>query len=180
MRLLPTIRSRCQAVAVPCPGREQAVALLRQAGVAEADRWLALAGGAPLQALELAQSGQGAGLEPLLKRLAAGGRSDALLAAAEIEKLIKDSKGRLALRQIVEWCQKWTVDLVLATQGLPVRYFSGQEATIGKLATDAPVYELLKFHRKLLQERRQVEQPLNARLFLESLFMDYRALFSTH
>lgn len=177
MRLLPTIRSRCQMVPVPLPDRASAMAALEKAGVADPGHWLDLAGGAPLQAMELSRPGQGSGLDPLLKRLSAGGRNDALVAAAELDKLIRDSKGRLGLRQVVEWCQKWTVDMVLASQSMPVRYFSGQQATIGQLVARASVHDLLRFHRKLLQERRQVEQPLNTRLFLENFFMDYCALF---
>lgn len=178
MRLLPTIRSRCQVVAVPLPSEERAAAVLHAAGIGEADRWLALAGGAPLLAVELAHSGQGAWLEQLVKRLAAGRRGDALQAAAEIDKLLKDSKGRLGLRQVVEWSQKWVFDLTLACSALPVRYFLSQRATIEQLAGRAPVHVLLRFHRKLLQYRREVEQPLNARLFLETFFLDYRALFT--
>ncbi|HZX30991.1 MAG TPA: DNA polymerase III subunit delta' [Rhodocyclaceae bacterium] len=178
MRLLPTIRSRCQVVPVPVPAMDAAAAALKSVGVGDAEQWLALAGGAPLLAWELAQSGQGQWLDQLVKRLAAGPRSDALVAAAEMDKLLKDSKGKVGLRQVVEWMQKWTVDLALAGQSLPVRYFSGQRATIEKLVAGTPVYKFLGFHRRLLRERRQVEQPLNARLFLETLFMDYRALFS--
>jgi len=178
MRLLPTIRSRCQAVPVRVPVAADAIAALKTVGVTEAEQWLALAGGAPLLAWELAQSGQGQWLDQLVKRLAAGGRGDPLTAAAEMEKLLKDSKGKVGLRQVVEWVQKWTVDLALAGQSLPVRYFSGERATIEKLVAGTPVYEFLGFHRKLLRERRQVEQPLNVRLFLETLFMDYRSLFS--
>lgn len=178
MRLLPTIRSRCQVISVPLPAEQDAAAALAAVGVAEAEHWLALAGGAPLLAWELAQSGQGQWLDQLVKRLAAGGRNDALAAAAEIDKLLKDSKGKVNLRQVVEWMQKWTIDLALTVQSLPVRYFSGHRVTIEKLVAGTSVYKILGFHRKLLRERRQVEQPLNTRLFLETLFMDYRALFS--
>lgn len=178
MRLLPTIRSRCQQVAVPLPGTDRALRLLEAAGVRQAAEWLALAGGAPLLALELAQSGQGGWLDMLVKPLAAGQRGDALAAAAEIEKLLKDSKGKLRLFQIVEWIQKWTVDLALTSENLPLRYFSKQRATMEKLVATAPSYELVRFYRKLIQWRREAEQPLNSRLFLETLFMDYQALFS--
>lgn len=180
IRLLPTIRSRCQMVPISIPAKARAVAALQQSGIAKPEYWLSIAGGAPFQALALAQSGQGTGLlEPLIKHLAAGRRSTALQAAAEIEKLIKDSKGRLGLRQVVEWYQKWMVDLALAAHSLPLRYFPGQEATMAQLVAEASVYDLLSFQRRLLQEKRQMEQPLNARLFLETLFLDYRALFST-
>lgn len=178
MRLLPTLRSRCQLVPVAVPPAERAIAALRAAGVDEAEQWLALAGGAPLLAAELAQSGQGGWLEDLQKRLASGGKLDALAAAAAFDKTLKDSKGKLGLKQVVEWSLKWTVDLLLARNHLPVRYFVRQEATITPIAAGVPEIRLLRFYRRLLQCRREVEQPLNARLFLEEFFLNYRALFA--
>src|SRR6267378_2761790 len=64
-RLLPTVRSRCVAVPVPVPPREAALAWLNSQGVQNAERWLAFAGGAPLQAL--AYAADSAGWERLLK-----------------------------------------------------------------------------------------------------------------
>src|SRR5712664_4154318 len=52
--LLPTIRSRCIALPVPVPPREAALQWLAEQGVKDAGRWLAYAGGAPLQALDYA------------------------------------------------------------------------------------------------------------------------------
>lgn len=178
MRLLPTLRSRCQRLPVPLPEVGRAEKALAEAGIREPGDWLALAGGAPLLAQELAASGQGGWLDVLIKRLSAGQRGDALVAAAEIEKLLKDSKGKLRLAQVVEWTQKWLVDLALLGENLPVRYFSNQRATMEQLVAATPVYKLLRFHRRLIQWRREAEQPLNARLFLETLFMDYRTLFA--
>jgi len=178
MRLLPTIRSRCQVVNVALPSGVASRALLADAGVSDPERWLALAGGAPLQAMELAQSGQGNWLDELVKRLAAGGKTDALAAAGALDKVLKDSKGKLTLRQLVEWCQKWAVDLALAQQHLPVRYFLPQQATIAQLVGGVAAARLVHFHRRLIECRRQVEQPLNARLFLEEFFLNYRELFA--
>ena len=178
LRLLATIRSRCQVVPVGLPPAAKVAAMLQETGVSEPAHWLALAGGAPLLAAELAQSGQSAWLEQLIGRLAAGGRGDALASAAEVDKLLRDSKGKVGLRQVVEWAQKWVVDLVLARERLPVRYFARHQATIMALVEKTAAEKLLRFHRHLLQVRRQVEQPLNARLFLEELFLDYRALFA--
>lgn len=178
MRLLPTIRSRCQVMPVPIPAQAAALATLKAEKVDAAEEWLALAGGSPLLALDLAQSGQGAWLDTLRQRLASGANLDALAAAAAIDKSLKDSKGKLALRQVVEWSQKWAVDLALARNGLPARYFVRHEATIKALVGGVPEIRLLRFHRRLLQCRREVEQPLNARLFLEEFFLNYRALFA--
>lgn len=177
MRLLPTIRSRCQVVSVARPQADVAVAALQQAGIKEPDYWLALAGGAPWLAMELARSDQAGWIDSLTGRLGMGAGGEALAAAAEIEALLKESKGKLALRQVVEWALKWTVDLNLVRQGLPVRYFVGQRAKIEQLAGSAPVHALAAFYRKLLSWRREAEQPLNSRLFLETFFMDYKGLF---
>ncbi|HLO64740.1 MAG TPA: DNA polymerase III subunit delta' [Azonexus sp.] len=178
MRLLPTIRSRCQIVPVPVPSAGQAAKVLAEQGLAQPERWLALAGGSPGLALELAQSGQSAWLELLATRLGAGRSVDPLATATELDKAVKDSKGKLLLKQVVEALQKWLVDLTLARNGLPVRYFLPQQATISGLADMIPPARLIQSYRAAITRRQEAEQPLNARLFLESLLMDYRALFA--
>lgn len=178
LRLLPTIRSRCQAVPVPVPQAVDAERALQGDGLADAARWLALAGGSPGLALNMAESGQGSWLESMVKRLAAGRQFDPLGLAAEMEKAIKDSKGRLPLKNVVEALQKWLVDLSLAGNALPVRYFLAQQATIRGLADIIPPVHLIRLYREMVKRRQEAEQPLNARLFLEGVFMDYRALFA--
>ena len=178
MRLLPTIRSRCQVVPIPLPSVRPAEKVLADAGVAEAGRWLALAGGSPGLALELAGSGQLVWLETLIKRLSAGKDADPLGLAGELEKAVKDSKGKLLLKNVVDALQKWLVDLTLAKNGMPVRYFLPQAATINGLADMIPAVRLIHSYRDLISRRQEAEQPLNARLFLEGLFLDYRALFA--
>lgn len=178
MRLLPTIRSRCQVVPIPVPAADAAIACLRAGGVAQPEEWLALAGGAPLLAQELAQSGQGDWLGALVKQLQQGEKLEPLASAASIDKLLKDSKGAWGLPQIVEWAQKWVVDLTLARNGLAVRYFVKYATTIATVAASVPEVRLVRYHRRLQECRREVEQPLNARLFLEEFFLNYRALFN--
>lgn len=178
IRLLPTIRSRCQVVPVAVPQPKVAEQVLLDDGVTEAARWLALAGGAPGLALELAASGQGAWLELLIKRLASGKNVDPLGMAGELEKAIKESKGKLLLKAVIEALQKWQVDLALARNGLPIRYFLPHQATIKGLADMIPAIRLIHFYRDLIKRRQEAEQPLNARLFLEGVFLDYRALFA--
>jgi DNA polymerase III subunit delta' len=178
LRLLPTIRSRCQVVPIPVPQAKLAEQTLQADGVPDAGRWLALAGGSPGLAIELAASGQGAWLESCIKRLAAGRNADPLATAGELEKMIKDSKGKLLLKNVVEALQKWLVDLNLAKSGLPVRYFLPQQATITGLADMIPAVRLIHYYRDLIKRRQEAEQPLNARLFLEGVFLDYRALFA--
>lgn len=178
MRLLPTIRSRCQVVPVPLPSAARAAQVLTEHGVADAGRWLALAGGAPGLAMEWAASGQADWLDALIRRLAAGKSVEPLVLAGELEKAVKDSKGRLPLKMVVDSLQKWLVDLMLAVNGLPVRYFLPQAATIASLAAMIPPARLIQSYRATIMRRREAEQPLNARLFLEGIFLDYRALFA--
>lgn len=178
MRLLPTIRSRCQFVPVTLPERAQAMAALRAEGVADPEPWLALAGGAPALAQELAQSDQKNWPQELTRWFLAGPKLDALAAAAAIDKLLKDSKGQASLRHLVEWTQKWSVDLLLARKRLPVRYFLQHRATITTVVAGVPEIRLVHYYRHLLACRREAEQPLNSRLFLDDFFLNYRALFA--
>ncbi|WP_434516427.1 DNA polymerase III subunit delta' [Dechloromonas sp. ARDL1] len=178
MRLLPTIRSRCQVVPVPVPSAKVAVKVLADEGVDHAEHWLALAGGAPGLALDMAESGQSAWLELLANRLGAGRGVAPLVMATELEKAVKDSKGKLLLKQVVEAFQKWLVDLTFARNGLPVRYFLQHQAKISGLADMIPPARLIRSYRAAITRRQEAEQPLNARLFLEGLFLEYRALFA--
>lgn len=177
-RLLPTIRSRCQLVPVSVPSAALAGRVLADAGVKDSDRWLALAGGSPLLAVEIANGGQGAWMESLVLRLASGPRLDPLSAAADLEKTVKESKGRLSLKHFLEAFQKWLVDLNLAKNGLPVRYFLPHQATITSLADSISLARLISAYRATIKQRQAAEQPLNPRLFLEAVFLDYRDLFA--
>ena len=176
LRLLPTIRSRCQVVPVNVPPAAVSEAALAADGLEQAARWLALAGGSPGLASELATSGRGGWLDILTRGLAANGELDPIALAAELEKIIKESKGKIALKSVVDAMQKWMVDLTLASNGQPARYFLPQQATISGLADMIPPARIVRAYRLLLAHRREAEQPLNARLFLEGLFMDYRGL----
>ena len=178
MRLLPTIRSRCQVVPMPTPVAALAGKVLAEAGLSDATDWLALAGGSPGLALEMATSGQVAWLETLTGRLGTGRGIDPLSLAAELDKALKDGKGKLLLKHVVDALQKWLVDLTLARNGMPVRYFLPQTATISRLADMIPPVRLIHSYRDMISRRQEAEQPLNARLFLEGIFLDYRALFA--
>jgi len=177
--LLPTIRSRCQTLALALPSEALAVAALKAAGVADAERWLALSGGSPRFAEEMAAAGQRGWLDLLVARLQDGHNTDPISLAGDLEKSIKESKGSLQIKQLVEAMQKWLIDLNLSKSGLPSRYFLAQQPQIRGLADMIPSGRLINFYRSMNLRRQEAEQPLNARLFLEGIFLDYRALFST-
>ncbi len=174
-RLLPTIRSRCQALAVGQPARAIAEQWLAQAGVSDAAHWLALAGGSPLLAAELGtESGL---LAAVVAELSRGGSADPLAAAANVDRVVKADKRPASLKRMIEWSQKWLVDLTLAGELLPLRYFTAQQPVLQGLARSTTMAEVLAFNRKTLQYKVQCEQPLNSRLFLEEFFLAYVALF---
>ncbi|MFZ2854436.1 MAG: DNA polymerase III subunit delta' [Rhodocyclaceae bacterium] len=178
-RLLPTIRSRCQSVSVPQPAAALAVEWLRQSGVDDAERWLALAGGSPLLAVELGGSDERTLLDALVAQMSRGKGFDPIAAAAAVDKVLKAEKGSAPLKRLVEWSQKWLFDLLLVSEGLPLRYFVTQAALLQRLAHSVDDRKLLAFNRKALQYKAQCEQPLNSRLFLEEFFLSYAALFRT-
>ncbi len=178
-RLLPTIRSRCQVMPVRHPVHGLAGQWLSDAGVREAENWLALAGGSPLLALELSNSGERVLLDALLAQLTRGNSLDPLAAAANLDKVVKAEKRPAALKRALDWGQKWLFDLTLASAALPPRYFLAQAPLLQALAQTTNTRKLLAFDRKAIQYKAQCEQPLNSRLFLEDFFMSYARLFRT-
>lgn len=179
-RLLPTIRSRCQAMPVPLPAGELAERWLADANIESPQRWLALAGGAPLLAAELGSSGERQIIDALLAQLGRGHGVEPLAAAAALEKVVKAEKGERGgppMKRVMEWAQKWLFDLSMACSGLPVRYFVGESKRIDALAQRSNRQRLLAFARKSLQYKRHSEHPLNARLFLEDFFLGYAGIF---
>lgn len=177
-RLLPTIRSRCQTLPVPLPDAERAMAWLARTGVRDGGRWLALAGGSPLLAASLESGEEGALLDALLAEIVRGPGIDPLAAAATLDKTIKADKRSSPLKPLIDWMQKWLLDLLLVSAGQTPRYFVAQMATLGQLARATNAFRLLAFQRKALQYCVQCEQPVNSRLFLEALFLNYAAMFN--
>jgi DNA polymerase-3 subunit delta' len=153
--LLPTIRSRCQAVPLHAPPPEQALAWLEGQGVAGAETLLAVAGQQPLAALALQRAGQDAALwRALPDRVAAG---DASIFSG------------WALPQVVDALQKLCHDRVLAALGLPPRYFVDSTLPRGDLA------RLTSWSAQLRGHARHAEHPWNAGLAVEALLVEARA-----
>jgi DNA polymerase III subunit delta' len=138
-QLLPTIRSRCVALAVPIPARAAALQWLAEQGATHPERWLAYAGGAPLQALEFA--GRAAMLERLLQQPAP---------VAEREEL----------EPLADALQKIALDRALTGLGLPAKYQTG-------VAPPDPskVRAWLSFAREMGQHRLLCRHPLSPKLF---------------
>jgi DNA polymerase-3 subunit delta' len=170
-QLLPTILSRCLSFTVHTPGREAGAAWLAQQGVKNPEHALAQTGFAPLQALDWAESGEGAEERSiLLAAIRQPGKMDALALA--------DSLQRSTPVHVIHCLQQWCHDLASAKLAGSVRYFPEQAEAIVKLAGGVSSAALMRFQKELLEARRAAFHPLNPKLALESLLLSYRQLFA--
>ena len=160
-QLLPTIRSRCQEVALSLPDTAAALKWLKQRGLPDPELALAHAGGAPLLAMKFDED-----YWRVRERLLAliGGSAFDPLAAAEA---LRDGAPAL----IVALLQKWSFDLALQKVTGRVRYSPDHAEVVAKLAARLDALEVLRFQRRMVHLQRVVHHPLNARLFLEDLFL---------
>ena len=170
-QLLPTILSRCLSFSVHTPTREVGTAWLAQQGVRNPEYALAQTGFAPLQALNWAESGEGAEERSILLT--------AIRQPAKLDALaLADSLQRSAPVHVIHCLQQWCYDLSSAKLAGAVRYFPEQADAIGKLAGGVSSVALMRFQKELLEARRAAFHPLNPKLFMESLLLSYRQLFA--
>lgn len=165
-RLLPTVLSRCQKLAVPRPDRQVAMAWLEGQQLADAEGVLLEAGGAPLLALEHANPERMANRERLLKALASPGVQDWCELAHDMQHTLAEVWG---------WLLRWTCDLIACRAGTRVRYFPQYDAELRVQAVAADPVRLWDLYHELLGAGRRLQHPLNAQLLLESWLLRYAA-----
>ena len=159
-QLLPTIRSRCQQVALPIPASVDAVAWLAGQGVADPEVLLAAAGGQPQEAAERAARGLDAAAWLALPRRVALGDASALqgwplpLAVEALQKVCHDA-------------------LCVACGGAP-RYFPRD-----RVVADAALPALLRWSRELARVAVEAEHPWAVDLAVESLVEQGREALKT-
>ncbi|HEU0289433.1 MAG TPA: DNA polymerase III subunit delta' [Burkholderiales bacterium] len=165
-RLLPTLKSRCQQIALPRPPAEAARGWLKEQGARDPDLALAQAGGAPLSAAKLDE-------EYWQQRAwflkAIGGKAPDALAIAE---QVRDHAPAL----IVSWLQKWSYDLVCHKVTGKVSYNPDFAVPISAAADRIELLEAVRFLRQMVRLQRVVSHPLNTRLFFEEMLLTYAAL----
>ena len=148
--LLPTVRSRCQAVRLAPPDRATALAWLQQRSVADAALVLDAAGGQPLAALER----HALGLDAAFWRQLAGAVRQGQPAAI----------AALPVPLAIDALQKLAHDALLAACGAPPRYLSAEALPPG-----GDVGRLTAWAAELRRIARHAEHPWNAGLMIESL-----------
>lgn len=190
-RLLPTVRSRTRAIPMRVPEQSVALAQLKAAGIPlpQGTLWLNRSAGALRFALAFARvtnkdadatdesTAEVAILDALLAQLPLGERMDPLALARACESLIKGDQSGLRLAQLIDWLQRWTLDLQLVRLGATPRTFPEFQAQIEALAQRADDAGLTVLPERLLDARRLCTHPLNIRLFLESIFSQIIGLY---
>ncbi|MCC2595550.1 DNA polymerase III subunit delta' [Pusillimonas sp. MFBS29] len=162
-RLLPTLVSRCRRLPLSVPGPGESLPWLQAHGVSEAEQWLAVAGGAPLLAQELAQSGDKPypeWLARLLGDLAAARTADIGALADQLEAQAPEAW--------IDTLQRAFLDLMLAASGASLRYFPALEKQVAAVAAGASPARLAETAKWLAQQRAVAGHPLNAKLFVHS------------
>jgi len=165
-QLLPTIRSRCEQVALAAPSHAEARDWLGGQKLRDADLALAQAGGAPLLAVKLDED-YWRQREALLTAITSTG-FDSLTTAEQLRET--------APALVVGWLQKWAFDLVSHKVTGRVRYNPDLADAVATTAARLDLIEALRFQRYMVGLQRIVSHPLNARLFLEQLLLAYAAL----
>ncbi len=154
-RLLPTVRSRCQALRLPLPSTQEAVEWLQAQGVDQPEVLLAAAGGAPLEALERLSLGVTADAWQRLPREVQAGHATTLAA--------------WPLPVAINALQKLCHDALTLAVGAAPRYF----APTG-MAAGGDVPRLTACGALLRTEMRHAEHPWNAALGIEALVQQVR------
>jgi DNA polymerase-3 subunit delta' len=175
-RLPATIVSRCQRVVAPRPSAAEARAWLEQQGVQHANAALAQAHFAPLRAIGLADAGYQAERSAWIRALAAPRELPVAGLGARIDAAPRDARKEM-LASVIDWLVGWCADLArVRAGGVPVENADAERA-LGALATRVAAAPLFRYHRSLLLQRALLAHPLQPRLVVEALLIDYRALF---
>lgn len=173
-RLLPTIRSRCQSLYFDAPDKAEALAWLKpQLQNQDAEHLLEIAAGAPITALELADSAlmqvfddNFASIEALLGR-----QQDPLQVASQWQK-------QDGLRT-VHWFSGWVTDMIrLASATKPPRLdYISLRPRLQVLAKQLELSTLHRFLEQLNEARRLLAtSSVNSQLLFEELLVRWSAL----
>ena len=164
-RLLATIRSRCQRILLTPPTVEVALKWLEGQNVVKPATALAMAGGAPLDAIQFADRTYQTERQAFLSTLT-DAQADYVAAAQSFEKS--------DLVNIVTWLQTWVADIVVAKLAGQIRHHVDQQKEITRIAARVELPKLFRYESALRQTRRSISHPLNARLLLEQLLVSYQ------
>lgn len=163
-KLLPTIKSRCRQMVLPSPSQSEALAYLNSRGVSNAESLLAFHSGAPL--FDAAPDLDASRAE-LLSVLA----QPRLLAMLDYAAAFDRLKQPLAV--VIDWLQKWLLDVGLAQQGMAPLYYPDYAAQSAQTAARTDAAKLFTLTGRLNALSPYGYHTLSVRMQLESLLIDY-------
>ncbi len=189
-RVLPTIRSRCQLIALPKPSRDLALEWLESelkllmtdtVRTEELEATIDEHAGAPLSARDqilarhLGDDKDGIGLATsatrvLLEALSKGPQISYLECAEKVQKAPYSA--------LLMCMQRWLFDLQLSRQLGEVRYYRRHAQLIGQLASQLQLVKAQRLWSTLTLARRHENHPLSTRVQMESMLLQYQQLFA--
>jgi len=172
-RLAATIRSRCRRLPVRLPAAEQLRGWLSE-GVPDAkgasiDAAISAGGGAPFAALAFLQDSGSRARERMAEALATLPEADPIAVA----EALAGNEAEPLLRAL----HAWTVDLGRSLLGAAPVHFATHSDRLRKVAARTDPKGLGRFEQTLLQQLRWAQHPLNARLVIEDILLEYQAIF---
>lgn len=160
-RLLPTIRSRCQAHVMVWPTEDEAMAWLQQFGAADPQVMLAAAGGRPAQALYMIEQGMNAQKWVQIPRALSTGNVAAF-------------DGMLPA-QMLDIASKLCHDLLAIHAGAAPRFYP-----LKALPRRVNEKAVLDWSKEVMQAQRVAEHPWNVPLYTQALVCAAQKALSLH
>lgn len=168
-QLLPTIRSRCTRLDVGLPPLESVLQWLLDKQVGDAATLLALAGGAPLAALNWAEGDDLETRQMILEGLSHPGQLDPIVLADRWKAVAGTTWHTVAY--------KWLSDLLAAKLRSRVQFNPDFDAALNDLGKQASLSRLLELARTHAATGRTLMHPLNRVLQQQAWLVQYRNIF---
>ena len=175
-RLLPTIRSRCQQWDFGRPDPAAALDWLKETMGSADPQLLALTGGMPLAAAQLAGSDGAAMRQRFVDDVSRIGRKDPIMLAGDWEAWLRSKEAVAAdfdLPRLADWMLRWTWDLCATMLGAQARYFPDCQSQFDRCSAGGDRAVMLDCYNAMVQIRRVIKHPLNLRLLLEDMLLRY-------
>ena len=169
-QLLPTIRSRCTRLDLGLPSAESAAQWLTGQQVNNAATLLALAGGAPLDALNWVESSDLDARQMILEGLAQPGQLDPVALADRWKAISTQTWHAVAY--------KWLSDLLAVKLSSCVQFNRDFDEALIPLGKQASLSKLLELARSHAAAGRTLTHPLNRVLQQQAWLVQYRNLFN--
>jgi DNA polymerase-3 subunit delta' len=167
-RLLATITSRCQAIDMPLPSKQDALNWLKQQNVSNAESLLDYAGGAPLTALQAAADSDVT--SELIKQLALGAKLQTFTSAPMFLSL--------GMERAIDTIQKWIFDLTAYKLSQKSQYHAQHINALQALSKSVNLNLLLNFQQKLINAKKMANHPLSNEMQLENILLNYTKIFN--